>query len=62
VRKGLKKDKPEVYHVLDAFHWTPKDMAELMVWNQEKGADPYENAKRWVQENADKVEAWLPQD
>lgn len=60
VRTGLRKDMPKVYHVLDNFHWTPEDMAALMVRNQEKGADPYQNAKRWVAENSKKVQAWLP--
>jgi len=59
VRKGLKKDLPEVYQVFDKFYWTPADMEQIMVWNEEKGADPYENAKRWVRENPDKVKTWL---
>ncbi|MDX9870964.1 MAG: glycine betaine ABC transporter substrate-binding protein [Clostridia bacterium] len=59
VRKGLKEDLPEVYNVLDKFSWSPDDMAEVMVWNEEPGADPYENAKRWIAENEDKVNAWL---
>ncbi len=59
VRKGLKEEMPEVYAVLDKFHWGPDDMASVMVWNQEEGADPYENAKRWINENPEKVEAWL---
>jgi glycine betaine/proline transport system substrate-binding protein len=33
-------------------------MAELMVWNQEEGADPYENARRWISAHPDKVAAW----
>ena len=61
VREGLQQDLPEAYAVLDAFYWTPEDMAELMAWNQQEDADPYENAKRWVEENPDKVAAWLPQ-
>ncbi|MBK1707661.1 MULTISPECIES: glycine betaine ABC transporter substrate-binding protein [Marichromatium] len=60
VRKGLKEDMPEVYAVLDNFHWAPEQMAELMVWNQEKRADPYKNARRWVEENAETVESWKP--
>lgn len=60
VRKGLKADMPDAYAMLDDFDWTAEQMAELMVWNQEKGADPYENAKRWVKENADIVSLWLP--
>jgi glycine betaine/proline transport system substrate-binding protein len=59
VRKGLKKDMPDVYCVLDKFHWEPADMEQLMVWNSEEGADPYQNAKRWVNDNRDKVEHWL---
>lgn len=58
VRKGLKKDMPEVYRVLDRFHWTPADMEQLMVWNQEKGADPYKNAQRWVKEHPALVKQW----
>jgi glycine betaine/proline transport system substrate-binding protein len=59
VRKGLAKDMPEVHRVLDRFYWTPEEMAELMVWNQEKGADPYENARRWVRENPERVNEWI---
>jgi glycine betaine/proline transport system substrate-binding protein len=59
VRKGLKEDMPKVYSFLDKFHWTPDDMATLMVWNQEDGADPYKNALKWMKENPDKVKAWL---
>lgn len=60
VRKGLKEDMPVVYEVLDNFYWTPDDLAVVMVWNQEDNADPYESAKRWVNENADKVNEWIP--
>lgn len=59
VRKGLKEEHPEAYQFLDKFNWTPEDMALVMVWNQESGASPYENAKRWVKENSEKVESWL---
>jgi glycine betaine/proline transport system substrate-binding protein len=59
-RKGLKEDKPDAYALLDKFSWTPEQMAELMIWNQEKGANPYENAKRWVKENAATVKGWMP--
>jgi len=59
VRKGLKKDMPEAYKVLDRFTWEPKDMEQLMIWNEEEKSDPYENAKRWVDENRDRVKNWL---
>jgi len=59
VRKGLKEDMPEVYRFLDNFKWTPEDMQQVMVWNREEGAKPYENAKRWINENPEKVQSWL---
>ncbi len=60
VRKGLKEDMPEAYKVLDRFAWEPKDMEQVMTWNEKDEADPYENAKRWVNENRDRVDKWLP--
>ncbi|WP_432737975.1 glycine betaine ABC transporter substrate-binding protein [Maridesulfovibrio sp. FT414] len=60
VRKGLKADMPEVYAFLDKFSW--KDAGQLqmvMAWNQDKGADPYENAKRFIRENKAQVDTWL---
>jgi glycine betaine/proline transport system substrate-binding protein len=58
-RKGLKKDMPEAYQFLDQFFWQPSDMEQLMVWNQEKGADPYKNAVKWINQNPEKVQEWL---
>ncbi len=60
VRKGLKNDMPQVYEFLDKFKWTPADMEKVMLMNQEKGSDAYENAKKWINDNADKVKQWLP--
>ncbi|MDR5860182.1 glycine betaine ABC transporter substrate-binding protein [Halomonas eurihalina] len=61
VRQGLKEDMSEAYAILDAFAWTPEQMGEVMLMNQEEGADPYENAKKWVEENQDVVQEWLPE-
>ncbi len=58
VRKGLKEDMPEVYGVLDKFHWTLEDIGQVMEWTSE-GMDPYDSAKRWVEENPEKVAEWL---
>lgn len=60
VRQGLKEDLPDVYQLLDAFLWTPEDLQLVMVWNSKKNTTPYENAKRWINENPEKVEAWIP--
>ncbi|MDM8569465.1 glycine betaine ABC transporter substrate-binding protein [Thiotrichales bacterium HSG1] len=59
VRKGLKKDNPKVYKVLDNFLWKTSDMEQVMIWNENKDSDPYENAVRWVKENRDKVNKWI---
>ncbi|HBP42869.1 MAG: glycine betaine ABC transporter substrate-binding protein [Vreelandella alkaliphila] len=59
VRQDLKDDMPEAYAILDAFEWTPEQMGEVMLMNQEDGSDPYENAKQWVEDNQDVVELWL---
>ncbi|MFP4314616.1 MAG: glycine betaine ABC transporter substrate-binding protein [Desulfovibrionales bacterium] len=60
VRKGLRQDMPEVYAFLDRFRWTPEDMAAVMVWIQE-GMDPYEAAKKFISENPEMVNSWLPE-
>lgn len=58
VRNGLQEDQPEAYAFLDAFNWTPDDMAAVMIQIAE-GASPEEAAKAWVEANPDKVDAWL---
>lgn len=59
VRQGLEDDMPEAYAILDTFEWTPEQMGEVMLMNQESDSDPYENAKQWVEDNQDVVEQWL---
>lgn len=60
VRQGLEEDMPEAYAILDAFKWSPEEMGEVMLM-QEEGDDPYEQAKKWVEDNPDIVKAWLPE-
>lgn len=59
VRRGLKADMPRAYAILDRFEWTPHEMNEVMLMNQSIGADPYVNAKTWVAEHPERVQAWL---
>ncbi|GED23763.1 glycine betaine ABC transporter substrate-binding protein [Halomonas halmophila] len=61
VRQGLKEDMPGAYAILDNFEWTAEDMGEVMLMNQEEDSNPYENAKKWVEENQDLVQEWLPE-
>lgn len=57
VRKGLKEDKPEVYEILDRFHWEASDMEAVML-DIENGMEPSEAAAKWVEANQDKVSEW----
>lgn len=59
-RKGLKEDLPGAYAILKNFSWTAKDMGEVMLMN-EQGGDPYENAKKWVDEHPELTSKWLAQ-
>lgn len=58
-RQGLEEDMPEAHAILDAFEWTPEQMGEVMLMNQEEDSDPYENAKQWVEDNQDVVQEWI---
>ncbi len=60
VREGLAEDYPALYEILDNFYWTPADMGEVMLL-VEDGMSPEEAAARWVEENQDTVQEWLPE-
>src|SRR5690625_3758027 len=57
-RLGLEEDKPEAYKLIDQFEWDVEDMEEIMYEAQETGEEVEEVAKRWVEENEDKVAVW----
>ncbi len=58
VRKGLKKDMPKVYSILDKFKWNAAQIGEVMAMNM-KGGSPEENAKKWVKAHPEIVNKWL---
>lgn len=61
VRKGLEEDMPEVYQFLDNFAWKDANQLQMvMAWNAEEGADRYENALRFIEENPEQVQSWIP--
>lgn len=60
VRKGLKAEMPEVYAVLDNFHWSSADLQQVMVMNQQADSNPYDNAVLWINEHPETVQAWMP--
>jgi len=58
VRPGLKEDMPEVYRMLDDFHWAPADMEAVML-DIQGGMSPDEAAQKWIKNNQDKVNEWI---
>lgn len=57
VRKGLKEDMPEVYHLLDNFSWELEDI-ETVMFEIEQGTDPVEAAREWIDAHEQTVENW----
>lgn len=58
VRKGLKKENPEAYKVLDKFNWTTKDMEAVML-DIQNGKTPEEAAKNWIKDHQKEVDKWF---
>ena len=59
-RIDLKKDHPEAWAFLSKFRFEDaSQLQRLMDWNQQKGSDPVQNARRFMKENPRLVESWL---
>lgn len=56
-RQNLKKDLPEAYKIINNFNWTQKDMESVMLDINNKTA-PEKAAKKWIDQNQSKVDAW----
>lgn len=59
VRTGLKEDMPEVYELLNNFNWGDEEIGSAMALAEELG-DSKLAARKWVEENQDLVNSWLP--
>ncbi|MGE7839271.1 glycine betaine ABC transporter substrate-binding protein [Lysinibacillus sp. NPDC093712] len=55
-RKGLEKDLPDAYTILDRFYWEPEDMEAVMFEAQTSSFE--EAADKWIEENQEKVNEW----
>ena len=58
VRKGLKKENPEAYKVLNNFNWTTKDMESVML-DIQNGKTPEAAAKAWIKDHQKQVDKWF---
>jgi glycine betaine/proline transport system substrate-binding protein len=61
VRKGLKTDMPEVYELFDNFNWTSDDLSKAMIIAEEEGQTSKTGATKWVDQNQELVNSWLPE-
>ena len=59
VRKGLKKDMPDAYAILDKFKLTLPEEQAVMLENEKQGTDPAKTASAWVTQHQDQVKTWL---
>lgn len=59
VRKGFKEDFPEAYAFFEKFQITEDTQSEWILEYSDKGRDPAEIAREWVNNNRDLVEQWI---
>jgi glycine betaine/proline transport system substrate-binding protein len=49
----------DVLAFLDNFHWTGEQMGAVMLSIQNDNLDPFDAARKWVEENPEVVQGWL---
>jgi glycine betaine/proline transport system substrate-binding protein len=48
------------YELVESFEWTAEDQNTVSQMIAEEGMEPDEAADAWIEDNPDKVDAWLP--
>ncbi|NQJ21660.1 glycine betaine ABC transporter substrate-binding protein [Streptococcus suis] len=57
-RKGLQEDMPQLYKIVDNFHWTSEDMESILL-DMNEGMSPDDTAQKWIDANRETVDQWL---
>jgi glycine betaine/proline transport system substrate-binding protein len=60
-RKNIKQDKPELAQFLENMFFTTEEVGSLMLAVRESDADPIESTKKWMEENQDVWQDWIPE-
>lgn len=60
-RKDLKEDMPEVAAFLENFKMNDQELGSLMGDITESEEEPLDVAKKWMEENEELVNSWLPE-
>ena len=61
-RKNVEADKPELAQFLKNFYFTDAELADLMVKVESSDEGVEEVARKWMNDNPDVVERWIPKD
>ncbi|NAO96033.1 MULTISPECIES: glycine betaine ABC transporter substrate-binding protein [unclassified Halomonas] len=56
--KGFGEEHPEVTQMLDTWHMSHDQLADLMLTIENLG-DPTQGAKQWIEEHRDLIDGWL---
>ncbi|HLR21844.1 MAG TPA: glycine betaine ABC transporter substrate-binding protein [Tissierellaceae bacterium] len=59
-KKDIKEDMPEVAEFLENFQLNDEELNDLMGAFQDSDDDELEIARKWMEENEDLVESWIP--
>ncbi|MGT2910234.1 ABC transporter permease/substrate binding protein [Streptococcus cameli] len=57
-RKGFKEEQADAYALIDQFEWSQEDMESVML-EMSNGSSPEAAAKKWVDNNQDKIAKWV---
>lgn len=59
-RKGAKEDLPEVSEFFENFQFTDEQLSDLIMKLEEGGDDKLESARKWMNDNEELVNTWIP--
>lgn len=62
VSKEFAEEGGPAFQLVKNFQWTNDDQNLVSTWIAQDKMSPEKAAEKWVEENQDKVQAWLPQD
>lgn len=57
-RRGLSEEMPEAYNILERFQWNIDDVEGMML-AMANGMSPEKAAEAWLEQNEEKVQAWI---
>lgn len=59
-RTGFTEDHPEAAEFFENFHFTDDELSDLIMKLEDGGDDKLKSAEKWINENEELVESWIP--